>query len=71
MVISPAMTISVPAAASQLKLNVGDASGSPGRVMRSSPGQWKVIVTAPRRARSLMAVICARQKIAMMIRYGA
>jgi hypothetical protein len=68
-VISPANTISVPAAASQLSLNVGRVDTLPDAVCRSRPGHWNDLVGAARA--SLMTGIWARLNTTMMIRYGA
>jgi hypothetical protein len=65
----PEMSIRVPAAESQLNLNVGSIDSLPEAVWRSSPGQWNDLVGAS--SRSLIAGIWLRLKIRMMIRYGA
>ena len=68
MVNSPEISRSVPAAGSQLKLNVSELSGSPSGVTTSRPGHWNVVVQGDSASASLTAGICAIEKIAMMIR---
>ena len=67
----PASTISVPAAGTQLRLNVNDDKGSPLLVTTSSPGHWKVVVNGFFASASFTALRFAIEKIAMMMRYGA
>ena len=67
----PAMIIKVPAAGSQLKLNVIEASGSPAVFRTSSPGHWNAKVNGFSARNSLTAVMLVIEKIAMMTTYGA
>ena len=67
---SPEMTRRVPAAASQLNLNVGRAEGLPFAVSRSRPGHWKATVRSARK--SFRGVTrAATLKTATMMMYGA
>src|SRR5215207_3699625 len=65
------MSISVPAAGSQLKLNVRLLNGSPSGLCTSSPGHWKVVVQGDSASLFLIAGIWTIEKTAMMIAYGA
>ena len=64
----PENSINVPAAGSQLKLNVMEVSGSPSGSRTSSPGHSKVVVQGDSASQSLIAGICAIEKTTMMIR---
>ena len=70
-VIRPEISISVPAAGSQLKLNVRLLTASPSGVRTSSPGHWNVVVQGDSASLFLTAGIWAIENTAMMIRYGA
>ena len=68
----PAKIIRVPAAGSQLKMNVVEATGSPGGVEHlEARATGTRRSRAPRRANSLTAVMLAIEKIAMITAYGA
>ena len=67
----PEISISVPAAGSQLKLNVRLLSASPSGLRTSRPGHWNVVVHGDSASQSFTAGICAIEKTAMMITYGA
>ena len=69
MVMSPAMISRVPAAESQLSLNVGMVDGFPLAVCSCSPGHCSTLVGAS--SRSLTTGIWVMLKITMMMRYGA
>ena len=66
--ITPAMIIRVPAAGSQLKLNVVVATASPAVLRMSSPGQSKGIVHGSSARNSFTAVMLVIEKIAMITR---
>ena len=67
-VIRPEISISVPAAGSQLKLNVRLVSASPSGLRTSRPGHSNVVVHGDSASQSFTAGICAIEKTAMMIR---
>ena len=67
----PAMIIRVPAAGSQLKLYVVEATGSPAVLRTSSPGHSNAKVNGFSARNSLTAVMLVIEKIAMITTYGA
>jgi hypothetical protein len=67
MVISPEISINVPAAGSQLKLKVRLLNASPSGLRTSRPGHSNVVVQGDSASQSLTAGICAIEKTAMMI----
>jgi hypothetical protein len=70
-VIMPEISIRVPAAGSQLKLNVRLLTASPSGLRTSRPGHSNVVVHGDSASLFLIAGICAIEKTAMMIAYGA
>ena len=67
--IRPQTSSSVPAALAQLNLNVVAETASPSGLVTLSPGQPNSV---PRFSRNVLTgPICAIEKTAMMIRYGA
>jgi hypothetical protein len=68
MVIRPAMSMSVPADESQLKLKVGVRTGLPPAVGACKPGHSRLAVHGDSASFCLMSGICAIENIPMMIK---
>ena len=71
MVISPEISMSVPAAGSQSKRNVRLGSAAPSGLRTSRPGHWKLAVHGDPASALLTAGSCAIENTARMTRYGA
>src|SRR5690348_4923250 len=70
-VMMPAITMRVPAAGSQLSVNVADETGLWFEPRMSMPGHWNFTVHGDLASAFLIALMFASEKSTMITRYGA